>query len=296
MDSRIDWCDKVWDVTRGCTPASDGCVNCWAARYGHRFSGPGLRYEGLVENGKWTGEIELLPEKLSVPLHWRKPQRIFVNSKSDLFHEKVPNDFIAAVYGVMASCPQHTFMILTKRPDRMAEWYDWVSPNEIQIILDHADDWIEKSGQPVFSKERIALEYANGWPLRNVWALASCENQKAVDTRVPDLLRVPAVVHGVSMEPMLEDIRLKRNWLHGGGAMPQDGGRATLSWIVLGCESGPKARPFKEEWARSIKGQCVEAGVAFYYKQRPKKTTRGIIHKPRLDGRSWTQFPEVSSD
>lgn len=125
--SKIEWTDATWNPVRGCSRVSEGCRNCYAERMAGRFSGPGLWAEGLAENTpagpRWTGRVELVPDKLDQPLRWKTPRRVFVNSMSDLFHENLPNEAIAAVFGVMAACPQHTFQVLTKRPERMREWF-----------------------------------------------------------------------------------------------------------------------------------------------------------------------------
>ena len=126
-DSKIQWTDKTWNPVRGCSRISSGCDNCYATGQAHRFSGTGMPYDGLtvIRNGKvdWKGEARFIPEKLAEPLKWKKPCRVFVNSMSDLFHDSITDEQIAAVFGVMAACPQHTFQILTKRPKRMLAWF-----------------------------------------------------------------------------------------------------------------------------------------------------------------------------
>lgn len=126
----IQWATHVWNCVRGCSRVSAGCGDatgggCYAERQAHRFSGTGLPYEGLTrltkDGPRWIGEVRFIPEKLADPLHWRKPARIFVNSMSDLFHDGISVTQIAQIFAVMAACPQHTFMVLTKRPKRMHE-------------------------------------------------------------------------------------------------------------------------------------------------------------------------------
>ena len=128
MDTKIEWADAVWNVTRGCRRVSPGCVNCYAEKQANRFKGGA--YEGLVSLGKngprWTGAGRFVPDKLEEPLHWRKPRRIFVNSMSDLFFEEFTNEQIAAVFGVMATAHWHTFQVLTKRSERAAKWFHWL--------------------------------------------------------------------------------------------------------------------------------------------------------------------------
>ncbi|HEX2677999.1 MAG TPA: DUF5131 family protein, partial [Polyangiales bacterium] len=129
-ETAIEWTDTVWNPVRGCARVSPGCESCYAERQAHRFSNPGGPYEGLTVLGKhgprWSGRARFVPETLDAPLRWRKPRRIFVNSMSDLFHHDITNEQIAAVFGVMAACPQHTFQVLTKRAERLPEWFRWV--------------------------------------------------------------------------------------------------------------------------------------------------------------------------
>jgi protein gp37 len=146
---------------RGCRRVSPGCENCYAEKVAHRFSGPGKPFEGLTtERGRWNGSIRLVPEKLGEPLRWRKPRRVFVNSMSDLFHEDVPFEFIAAVFGVMAACPQHTFQILTKRAERMLEWF--TSPGVEQQVDRFKHIALAGRISEFFGSERV--EAIRGWP------------------------------------------------------------------------------------------------------------------------------------
>ncbi|HUU97378.1 MAG TPA: DUF5131 family protein, partial [Phycisphaerae bacterium] len=125
--TKIQWTDETWNPTRGCSKVSAGCINCYAMKMAHRFSGPGRAYEGLThlvpgKGPQWTGAVRTVPEALTLPLRWRKPRRVFVDSMSDLFHPDVPFEFVDQVFAIMALRPQHTFQILTKRAERMAEW------------------------------------------------------------------------------------------------------------------------------------------------------------------------------
>lgn len=180
-DTKIEWATKSWNPVRGCSIVSKGCKNCYAMRQAHRFSGPGGAYEGLTKltNGGpvWTGDIKLVPEKLQEPLRWKKPERIFVNSMSDLFHKDVPDHFIGWVFGVMAGAPQHIFQVLTKRPERMRDYC-----RDIET-------------------------------LPNVWLGVSIENQDTADERIPLLLKTPAAVRWLSCEPLLSWIRFSRYWV-----------------------------------------------------------------------------------
>lgn len=291
-ETSIQWTDATWNPTRGCSRVSAGCERCYAERVAHRFSGPGEPYEGLTMNtGKgprWTGEVRLVPEKLAEPLRWRKPRRVFVDSMSDLFHEAVPFEYIAAVFGVMAACPQHTFQVLTKRPERAREWFEWAAS------LPSASGKRWRDCAPVAG---YLGEYAAGatkgacnvwlhgalppWPLPNVWLLTSVENQTTADARIPEILQCPAAVIGVSYEPALGPVThwpgMSQCHSCGGVAWSESGGSRrcddcgeyyrSLDWIIVGGESGPGARPFDIGWARDVIAQCKAAGVPVFVKQ-----------------------------
>lgn len=256
----IAWTDATWNPIRGCSKVSAGCKNCYAEKVAARFSGPGAPYGGTIHDGRWNGQIRLVPEMLSHPLRWRRPRRIFVNSMSDLFHEGVPFEYIAAVFGVMSACPQHTFQVLTKRPARAVEFFAWAQ------------------GDNHSHPETICLHYsraytaapANGvyrWPLPNVHLGVSVENQETADNRIPLLLRCSAAVRFVSYEPALGpvDFGNSRDWLT--PVVTKPAGSPRIDWVIVGGESGPNARPFDVVWARSTIGQCKAAGVACFVKQ-----------------------------
>jgi len=284
-----------------------------------RFSGKGQPYEGLAKFSsvkrlpQWTGKVRLVPEHLADPLRWTKPRRIFVNSMSDLFHEKLTNKEIAAVFGVMSAAPMHTFQILTKRARRMREWFEWMHSDPIAKLASAMHAWQMKGFVPSAAiRPALYNRQPDGnvpyWPLPWVWLGVSAEDQERADERVPELLRTPAAVRFVSYEPALGPIDFTR--LHGemspSGALAHDsltgvygGGpwktATKLDWVICGAESGPRHRPFSEDWARSVRDQCVARGVAFFYKQNVD--ARGHkIGTPPLDGKRWEQFPrEVST-
>jgi protein gp37 len=275
--SSIEWTDKTWNPVRGCSVISPGCVNCYAMKQAHRFSGPGKAYAGLTKMTKagpqWTGAIRTVDDALRAPLSWRKPARVFVNSMSDLFHEDVPFDFVCSVFGVMAKASRHTFQILTKRPARMREWFAWVD-----------DLGLGPDGK---SRDR-GMKYFDHdyrWPLPNVWLGVSVEDQKRADERIPLLLQTPAAVRFISAEPLLGALRIE-NYLrcdvcksrYGTHDCQNDALVAVgepgpcpygpfVDWVIVGGESGPGARPFDVAWARSIVAQCKAAGVASFVKQ-----------------------------
>ena len=291
MTTTIEWTDKTWNPVRGCRRVSPGCENCYAERVAHRFSGPGQPYAGLTVLGskgpRWAGHAVTVPEKLDEPLRWRKPARVFVNSMSDLFHEDVPDSFIAAVFGVMASSPQHTFQVLTKRPERMRKWFarqvgpcEWDETRE--IMCDPIEDIIDAAGRALVGTQSGALERLADdearfallrWPLPNVWIGVSVEDQKRADERIPLLLETPAAVRFLSCEPLLRPVdpfTVIARWQDRTSHAERQHlplGRPLLDWVIVGGESGPGARPFEVEWVRAIVRDCRYAGVACFVKQ-----------------------------
>lgn len=290
----IQWCDATWNPVRGCSMVSPGCTNCYAMTMAARFDRPGMWGEGLTRNGRWNGRVVPQPDKLGDPLRWRKPRRIFVNSTSDLFHEDVPNKFIAAVFGVMSAAPQHTFQILTKRAERMERWFRAVSA----VSLGYGD---MSRGGSLFSAENASgrtldAPTIGAWPLPNVWLGVSVEDQERADERIPHLLRTPAAVRFLSCEPLLglidlEDIGdvIKRDALAVDTEADSIGGEEhALSWVIVGGESGRNARPCDVAWIRDIVGQCREAGVACFTKQLGARPLwRNIADMPIDVYRAW---------
>lgn len=268
----ISWTDATWNPIRGCSKVSAGCKNCYAEKVAARFSGPGQPYEGTVRDGRWNGQIRLVPDMLAQPFKWKRPRRIFVNSMSGLFHEGVPFEYVAAVFGVMAACPQHTFQVLTKQPDRAVEFLRWIHSDG--ALTDGAltdgtasgdcGDYAFRAG----CHFDVAVKSLNrSWPLPNVHLGVSVENHETADARIPLLLQCPAAVHFVSYEPALGPVDFDdaRDWLTPVVTKPNDAPR--LDWIIVGGESGPNARPFDVAWARSTIEQCREAGVKCFVKQ-----------------------------
>lgn len=282
---------KTWNPVRGCSRVSPGCGDatgggCYAMNMAHRFSGKGQPYEGLTRIGKrgvdWAGFARLVPEQLGVPLRWRKPRRIFVNSMSDLFHESLTNEEIAAVFGVMAACQEHSFQVLTKRAKRMGEWFEWVDAQDedppLTLMLGNAanhlagERWDERLNS--LGLDRSDCEFDPEWPLPNVWLGVSAEDQQRADERIPHLLATPAAVRFVSVEPCLGPVSLlprergspdtERGILNRSAPKLET---PRLDWVIVGGESGPRARPFDLAWARSLVGQCKAASVACFVKQ-----------------------------
>ena len=238
----IEWTESTWNPVTGCSKVSPGCKNCYAEAFAERFRGvPGHPYsQGF--------DLKLWPERLDLPVRWKRPRMIFVNSMSDLFHPAVPDAFIQAVFNVMANSPHHVFQLLTKRPDRAA-----------------------------------ALSPLLPWP-RNVWLGTTIETQHYV-SRLAWLRQCPAHLLFLSCEPLLGPLNLDLN---------------RISWVIVGGESGAKARPMTPDWARAIRSQCQEAGVAFFFKQWGAFDDTGVrVGKSKagrlLDGRTWDQLPREPS-
>lgn len=232
--TNIEWTDRSWQVTHGCEKIAAGCRNCYAIRDAHRMAGhPNPKISGprqgltrkvgdLID---WTGVVRPAPENLDKPLRWRKPQRIFVNSNSDLFHKDVPFEFIAAVYGVMAACPHHTFQVLTKRPERMREFFEWVERHELCVESKAQYGFIDGvnavsdvmirhffKSQPGLGRINFEVEPPE-WPLPNVWHGVSVATQADADKNIPVLLQVPSAIRFVSAEPLVSEVYLQQNWL-----------------------------------------------------------------------------------
>jgi protein gp37 len=294
MSTKIEWTDATWNPMVGCSRASPGCDHCYAEGQVHRF---GARYDrpttiklGLTGRGggltflpkdgdgkplgkgaKWTGAVWLLPDVLGVPLRRRKPTRYFVNSLSDVFHPSVVGceegrRFIAAMFGVMAATPQHTYQILTKRPDQAREWFAWAQ--SLCDVLPIGDEIMRIARQLVPGRADdivlATMRARNPWPLPNVWIGASVEDQLSADGRIPALLEVPAAVRFLSAEPMLGPVHILD---HDRVAGVSTRGASGIDWVICGGESGAKARPMHPDWARSLRDQCVEAGAGFFFKQ-----------------------------
>lgn len=255
----IEWTDDSWNVVTGCTRVSSGCNACYSARMTHRLEAMGQqKYTGLTVlnpagDRHFNGVVKCHEDQLEIPLKWRKPRRIFVNSMSDTFHTSVPFEFIDKIFAVMALCPQHTFQVLTKRPERMAEY---LSLGYLPIV--EAMQAVGYNRHPNATAQGI-------WPPPNIWIGTSVENQKTADERIPHLDRCPAAVQFISAEPLLGAIELPESFLLPDFA--EDDPRHTKKWCIVGGESGPGARPMHPAWARSLRDQCANAGVDFFMKQ-----------------------------
>ena len=271
--TKIEWTEATWNCITGCTKVSQGCRFCYAEREWPRLAAP--RAKPNIYTGRDFTDVKCHPEKLVIPWRWAKPRRIFVNSMSDLFHESVPFEFIASVFAIMGVTTRHTYQVLTKRPERMLEFFRWVHEEfGSQEFL--ADERIFKhfpKDIPWESMNSTGHGYDNCGPLypyKNVWLGVSCEDQATADERIPLLLPTPAAVRWVSAEPLLGPINLRCiapfDDFHTDALDTPDPSRK-LQWIVAGGESGPQARPMHPEWVRSIRDQCQAAGALFFFKQ-----------------------------
>lgn len=249
----IEWTDATWNPLRGCSRVSEGCRNCYAEQVAARFSGKRQAYENLatfkvIDKGlesehleaRWTGEVAFVEKHLHDPIRWRDPLRIFVNSMSDLFHPGVRAEWVAEIFEVMAKAPQHTYQILTKRPERMFEALEAAAVSEV------AQAFEDTYGQP--------------WPPQNWIFGVSIEDQETANHRLPILARCRAVKKMISYEPAIGPVDFEKAL--------GDARRAILfDWIIVGGESGPRARPMHPQWARDIRDLCSELGIPFFFKQ-----------------------------
>jgi protein gp37 len=260
--SAIEWTEATWNPVTGCDRVSEGCDHCYAQTLAKRLKAMGNRRYQRDGDPRTSGPgfgVTLHHDQLGLPMRWKHPRTVFVNSMSDLFHDDVPDDFIANVFSAMASAPQHTYQVLTKRPGRMSSLMRrWMGTDREALV---------------------------GLP--NVWLGTSVENQRWADIRIPKLLETPAAVRFLSCEPLLGSVDLRHRpdpW-----GSPYLAALDRLDWVIVGGESGPGARVMDPEWARSLREQCVEARVPFFFKQWGGRTPKagGRV----LDGVMWDQMP-----
>lgn len=252
-NTSIEWTDKTWNPLRGCTRVSQGCTHCYAEKIAYRFSGPGQAFEGLAKKvgneARWTGKIMLVEKELETPLKWKTPQRIFVNSVSDLFHEGVPFDYIERVFETMVHPDgvKHTYQILTKRPERALAFFHYFAKKLADFNDGEPDeDWL--------------------WRQPHIWIGTSVEDQKTAVERIPFLTQIPAAIRFLSCEPLLGPLDLEDlAWEVPGPEW--SGNNKLVDWIIAGGESGPGSRPAHPDWFRSLRDQCQEASIQFFFKQ-----------------------------
>jgi protein gp37 len=276
----IEWTDATWNPTTGCDRVSPGCDHCYALGMAKRLKAMGQPKYQADGDPRTSGPgfgLTMHPDVLDLPLRWRKPRRVFVNSMSDLFHPKVDDIFIAQVWAVMSLTPQHTYQILTKRPKRMRS-----------LLNSHLFPW-------VVGRKRIGFG-ANDYtpaphPLPNVWLGVSVEDQRRADERIPALLDTPAAVRFLSCEPLLGPVDLEVAAVCGDRRCtcpPLHG----LGWVIVGGESGPGARPMHPAWARTIRDQCQTAGVPFFFKQWGEYVPAAVHDDPDFAGGRSFEHPQ----
>jgi protein gp37 len=248
-ETSIEWTDATWNPVAGCTVLTAGCANCYAMRMAARLEAMGQKkYRGLTRRSGnravWTGKIRLDEDSIAMPVSWKKPRRVFVNSMSDLFHPSVPVEFIKRVWSVMADTPRHTYQILTKRPERMAE---------------------------VLSRNGFAV-------LPNVWLGTSVEDDRVLQ-RLDHLRAVPAAIRFVSFEPLIGSVALAN--------------LSNIDWVIVGGESGPRARGIEPQWVEEIEAMCRSNGAAFFFKQWGGKNKKATGR--RFRGQTFDEMPEAQT-
>jgi protein gp37 len=240
-NSEIEWTDATWNPTTGCTKVSRGCDNCYAERLSERFRGiKGHPYSQGFDLKLWS-------ERLNLPIYWKRPKRIFVNSMSDLFHKDIPESFVHKVFDTMEEADWHTYQILTKRSSILRNF--------------------------------VNKRYAKRPAPPHIWLGVSVEDRSYL-SRIEHLSNANASIRFLSIEPLLGPVgKLNLENIH---------------WVIVGGESGPGHRPMEIEWVRDIRAQCIQSGVAFFFKQwggiRPK--TGGN----ELDGVKWIEYPSTVPD
>lgn len=325
--SKIEWTDRVWNPVTGCTKISEGCLNCYAERMSKRFAGTW----GLPEDDYFG--IRIHQERLEDPLRWKKPSRIFVCSMADIFHEDIPDNFIRRVFQIIEQCcprdwdgkkwlpkPRHTFLILTKRPERMKKFIE----NYMDDRLVYAKKFDDCPTPEMRNSPAAIAAWQDAKMLSpHIWLGVTAENQQRADERIPTLLQIPAAVRFVSVEPMLGPVDLDQYLPVIVGHNRYHWERGDLDWVICGGESGPGARPMNPDWVRRLRDQCVYGGIPFFFKQwgeycYPEQMKRdtyretdsahnlaghGEYNKPwrvgkkkagrELDGRTWDEYPQV---
>lgn len=230
--TKIQWATKVWNPVTGCTKISEGCDNCYAEKFAKRMKhnpNPKIAEKYFYGFNPFTH-----PESLFEPYSWKKPQRIFVCSMGDLFHKNIPFEFIEKVMRTIFDKPTHTFLILTKRPQRMKEFFEWLNNPDL----------------------------AKNFP--NMWLGVTAENQERADERIPILLQIPAAIRFVSIEPMLGPVDISMYMVTGWTEPPYDD---IIHWVICGGETGNNARPMHPDWVNKIVKDCETYQTPFFFKQ-----------------------------
>ncbi len=273
--SKIEWTEQTWNPIIGCSKTSEGCANCYAEKTAARLARieTTAYYGEVVEDGQWNGKTAFIDSQMRKPLDRKKPTLYFVGSMTDLFHSKTAIQHVNRVFWTMGFCSQHRFIVLTKRPEMM------------QMYMGFQKDFCER--------------YNFTYPLPNVILGVTAENQEQADKRIPILLDTPAAARFVSIEPMLGPVdltaimgnRFGEIWNTLDTEWDENACKngPALDWVICGGESGPGARPIHPDWARSLRDQCKEAGVPFFFKQWGEWSPDGWVHAgTRFDDRHVT--------
>lgn len=241
-NSAIEWTDATWNPVTGCSKVSPGCAHCYAETLAlGRLAGTD-GYPGLP----WTpanaaANVRVREDRLDQPLRWRRPRMVFVNSMSDLFHEHVPDEFVAQVFAVMSLAPQHIFQVLTKRPERARALLSCETRRFVELVRNRRYDYNRYA--PNLTRE--------GWPLPNVWMGTSIENRRYV-SRADELRETPAAVRFISAEPLLGPL------IKGDHTWPEpELDLANIDWLIVGGECGPRHRPMDLQWVRDLRDACL---------------------------------------
>lgn len=279
--SGIAWTDETWNPATGCSKVSLGCEHC----YGESMS----RRTRRDRWKPWTRANEhsnvLTHEgRLRDPFRWYEPRRVFVCSMGDLFHERLSDSVVADVFGIMGAAWWHTFQVLTKRPERMCGFLTMCAYKINQRVFHWSGELLDGA----FRAKTYARREGYGiglppWPLPNVWVGTSVEDQRRADERIPHLLGTPAVLRFVSCEPLLGPIDFSDEPTDALSTMGRWSYLDELDWMIVGGESGPRARPMHPEWVRSIRDQCREVGVPFFLKQMGTAWAKGGAIRERGD-------------
>lgn len=299
----IGWTDSTWNFSVGCTRVSAGCDHCYAFAFHdrqHESWKAGRNPTAPKQYHKPFSEVQVIPERLELPLKWRKPRRVFVNSMSDFFHKDIPDAVLIDALAVMALCSQHQFQILTKRPQRMKRFMS--DPNLVERISSAMADVVERHGtrQEKYNlarRQSAWMPLISTWPLPNVWLGVSVESEE-VSWRIGDLIKTPAAVRFLSLEPLIGSVDLDR-WLWrtpseadlDSSCDPDGLLRDALHWVIVGGESGSDYREMDLAWLRQIVYDCMEAGVPVFIKQDSGFRSG---QQGRIPDRIWAikQFPE----
>lgn len=258
QNTKIAWCHSTMNFWVGCEKISPACDSCYAESWAKRAGRPEL----------WQGTRQrTTAENWKQPFKWNaaakaagERHRVFVNSLSDFFDNQVDEKWRHDAWNVISHCPDLDWLLLTKRPQNI--------------------------------RKMLPIGWLHGWP--HVWIGTTVENQEEANRRIPNLLAVPAVVHFLSMEPLLEPVRLDRVRIHDGFVEVHGGRLPAIDWVIVGSESGSRrARVCELDWVRDIRDQCITSGTAFFWKQHAVNGRK--IGTPALDGRQWLEYPRTTA-